>query len=171
MASWSVPTIFATGDVLDVASANTWSNDLTFLYQTPYINAYAASVAVSANTYTQLPMTGTQFSAYGASVDTSTGNIALPLAGLYWVFGQYQITFASSQYQFWAEIYQNGDMVLQGTVETWFGGPPSVNVGGIILASTADTIGLWAWQNSPSTGDTVGGNNGTNLSAFFIGST
>lgn len=171
MASWTVPTIFATGDVLDIASANTWSNDLTFLYQAPYINAYAASVAVPTGTLTQLPMTGTQFSAYGASVDTSTGNIAMPLAGLYWVFGQYGITIGSDD-QFWAEIYQNGGMVIRGTIKNpYFTGPNYANVGGIILASAADTIGLWVWQTSGNTQDTVGGNNGTNLSAFFIGST
>lgn len=171
MASWTVPVIHATGDVLAVTDWNGLANDATFLYQAPYVNAYAsASVSVANSTDTQVPLGAVSFSAYGASVNTSTGNIAPPLTGIYFVAGVATIA-ATAASNTLGEIFVSGTKVAEGG--SFFNpgaGNTRASVTNITIASAGDAIGLWAAQFSGSTASTVTGSLSSYLSAFFVGS-
>jgi hypothetical protein len=171
MASWTVPVTHATGDVLAVSDWNGVANDLTFLYEAPYINAYAsASVSVAPNTIVNVSLDSTVMSAYGASVDTSTGNVAMPLAGLYWVNGVVQLAMTASGTAR-TEINQNGTEALNGT-SPYNGGTENIwsAASGILVANAGDVLGSTIQQNSSATLTGFGGNHNANLSAFFVGS-
>lgn len=166
MASWTAPTIFATGDLLDVSSANAWSNDLTFLYEAPYISCYSTAVtSVSTATWTQVALGATNFLGYGFSL--TSNNAVVPLAGIYWAAGRVA-TVAGSNNQANA-IYQNGTAKAQGVTNAApFGN--NAPVSGLLSCSASDTVGLYVYQDSGSTVDTLDSAVNTGLDMYFVGS-
>lgn len=170
MASWTEPVTHATGDVLAVTDWNGLANDITFLYEAPYTNAYmSAAASVATATATQLPLGTVAFSAYGFALDTSTGNLTMPLTGLYAVQALATLTTTAAG-PVSAQVYHNGSMALSGG---WAYGPAGntpASASGILLVTNNDNIGLWCTQATGSTINAVTGAQATWLSAYFVGS-
>lgn len=163
MAAWDAPAIFATGDTLSVSSANTWSNDLTFLYEAPYAYAYlSASVAASVNTPTQVPLDAMAFSGYGLTVGASV--VSVPLTGVYQVNFGAQIPSASGTVACY--LYQNGALATRGGSAI---NPYGQIIGrSIVTANASDTLGLWYFTDAAA--HIAPGAPYTYLSASFVGS-
>jgi hypothetical protein len=171
MASWTVPVIHATGDVLAVSDWNGVANDLTFLYEAPYANYYnSVATAMAANTNTQVTLGGTTSSNYGFSVSSS--NAITPLAGLYAVFFSLTYTPYSSADYALGYAYHNGSFVCQSNPQFLNATYPTTCVGSsIIVCAAGDTLGLWGIQESSVSIETEATSYNTFLSAYFVGST
>jgi len=167
MASWTTPTTFATGDILDVGSVNAIANDLTFLYEAPYVYAYAsASVGIASGTATPAPLSATVFSGYGASVNSS--NVVVPLTGIYQVSFCAYVFAVSDSYSMNGMAYHQGSLAFNGSTNAT--GITFSTGSGLISASASDSIGLWANQTTGSSQTIESGAQTTFLSAYFVGS-
>jgi len=169
MASWSPPTIHATGDDFSITDNNTLANNETFLYQRPVCN-YFNSVATSLpdSTITSVTLGGTTYTAYGFSVTGGT-TIVFPLAGNYWVTGQVFINISSGYCQM--GLYQNGSQVMESTVAGPSAAVVTCNVSGALNFPTASgTLSMLVTQTSGSTVPTANSAVLTYVSAAYIGS-
>ena len=166
MASWTTPTIFATGNILDVPSANTWSNNLTFLYQRPYATANN-TVGVSIGGATT-PITLDTFAYNGYGFSISSNNLILPLTGSYIVSGQVQCAQASGTLI--SYIYHNGSGVVEGSATVDTRGVSTAPVPAqVITATNGDTLGL-VGECIGAGGTTITSSAATFLSVAFLGS-
>lgn len=162
MASWTTPVTHVTGDVLAVTDWNGLANDATFLYQAPYIQAYAtATTSVATGTTTTIALGGA-VTAYGFTL--SSNNAVTPLTGTYWAAGE--VSFGSSTYA--ADV--STALTQNGTALTGFGVYASPTSSALVLASASDTVGLTAFQDSGNTLTVGSGENSTYLHMAFVGS-
>lgn len=171
MASWTSPTIFATGDILDVASANAWSYNETFLYQAPYAGYYNTSTtSLTSGTLTQITLSGTSFSNYGFSL--SSNNAVVPLTGIYSCnFAGQILSGAGSGGDFMQTIgFANGTDTINGSYIPSYTTSPASTASGLVSVSAGSTLSLRIIQTSGSTLTTLTGAAQTYLHAFFVGS-
>jgi len=169
MASWTSPTVHATGDTLSVSDWNNLANDAIFLYQAPY-GFYYNSVATSLpnNTVTQVTLGGIEASNYGFAI--SSNNAVVPLAGVYAV--SFSSQPASSSGVVLTEMWHNGSNAAAGSSSPAQGATSGgLSAGSTVLKCAAsDTLGLYGFQNSGSTVSTTNNSAATYLRAFFVGS-
>ena len=170
MASWTTPTIFATGDILDVASANVWSNNETFLYQAPYIYAYdSGGTSCGSGGGTQVNLGATYASGYGFSISDNT--VVAPIAGVYAV--SFTVTFSSGAGTPGGVGYISagvaGPVNLMGSQVASYTAFPGSSGSGIIPCSAGDSFYVVANNQSGSTLTTLTGSQ-TYITAVFIGS-
>lgn len=170
MASWTAPTIFATGDLLDVNSANAWSNDLTFLYEAPYgvyYNSTSTSCANGAQTALSLTL-----SAQGYGFSLSSNAVSVPLTGMYLCTFNITVSGGVGSGSDWAGslVQLNGTTTIQGAQDVAQAVFPAYPGGGILTASAADTLTLICNNQSSATLNTVAGAANSFLNAVFLGS-
>ena len=166
MASWSTPTIHVTGDIFSVSDNNILANNETFLYQRPYatlFNSSATSIPDSADTQVTL---GGGTSAYGFTV--SGNNAILPLDGSYQITCSVAMGIATGPLK--SSAWIEGTPALQGsTVDLSLPYQPQSVGGGIVVASAGDTVGLYAYQNSGGSQNTLDGFQYTYLHIAYLG--
>lgn len=168
MASWATPTVFATGDILDVISANTWSSDVAFLYEKPYAYAYLSAQTDVTYTVEQVPLDALAHAAHDFTLSASV--VTVPLAGVYQVnFGvQLNTSNLALTSYLWCALYQNGSLMTQGG-STQSSGAQVVG-SSLVSANAGDTLGLWFYPNTTATVTMAPGAPHTFLSAAFVGS-
>lgn len=137
---------FPTWSVGQVSLASDWNTyvaaNMTYLYEKPYIRAYALSNAtnMSESTTTQITLDTVQSSGYGFTL--SSNNLITPQSGTYIVMGQIGLQTYSATYPLDVNIYHNG---VQITGDNTFG----TNFSACLLTCAAnDTIGLYGFQTS-----------------------
>jgi hypothetical protein len=141
--------------------------DLNVLYQSPYISAYnTVAVTVSPGVWTQITLGATEYSGYSFSVVSD--NLVVPLAGIYWVGGLVMWNIVTGVA---TGIYQNGSIKKESA--TWISsvsGPHGgAFAGSVMNCAASDTIGLYGYQGSGSSGPNDTGAASTYISAFFVG--
>lgn len=169
MASWTTPTTFATGNVLDVASANAWSNDLIFLYECPYaIYCNAAGATLTNAAATQVPLDTTVASGYGFSI--ASGDAIVPITGVYQVSFAINTLLNANTTEYIAGVYLNGTPALQGGTISTPGGYTTAGGAGMVSCAAGSSLQLVGLQNSGSNATTTPGAVQTYLHAHFVGS-
>lgn len=164
MASFTTPTIHATGDVLSVSDFNAVANNTTFLFQAPAANVFN-SVATPLGTGTVTPVTlgGTTLLNYGFSV--ASNNLVIPIAGVYWLSGQVAAAVGTGVLASVISL-QGANVAQANTLNNAATSIPFV--GTVQSCSAANTVGLEGFS-STSVSSSPGANL-TFLAAFFIGS-
>lgn len=169
MASWTNPTILTTGAPLPSTAYNDVANNTTFLYQKPYASYSTSSgIPCASGANVQVVLSINNFSGYGMSL--STGDIIVPLAGIYQI--NYRIGyFGASVGGGYSQVYLNGGAILYGSWATFDGATIlQSNGAGLLPCAVGDALQLVAFQNSGSTVNTATTSAQTALEVFFVGS-
>lgn len=167
MASFTTPTLHATGDLLTVADWSAVANNTTFLFQAPAANVFnSVSTSIGNGTPTQVTLDGTVFLKYGFSV--SSNNLVVPIAGIYAYTGQVFLASAAVHAIF-SQVEHNGTVISQSSVplNADTDGAPTA---GIVACNASDTLGLWCTQTSGGALSTNATSGNTYLTAWFVGS-
>jgi hypothetical protein len=155
-----------------VSDWNTIANNETFLAEVPYGMYYdSAGTSCPSPATTHVNLGGTTASGYSFSV--SSNNAVVPIAGIYAVLFDVQMTSgAGSGADFiMAQAYHNGSAALTGSLVPSYTTAPGSGGGGMVKCAASDTLGLYLANTSGSTLSTSTTAANTYLHAFYVGLT
>lgn len=176
MASWNVPTIHATGDILSVTDWNNVANNTTFLYQAPYfIGQTTAGTALGNSTNTVIPLSIVN-SGYGMAYNTFYGYLTPPLVGTYFMSAGLTVAAnaAGSPNNFRAEIWQNSGVYATGSTGAFQNSGTSAvasQVSTLVYnASTSNNYQLQAFNRASNSASLTTTGVQNYMTAHFVGS-
>jgi len=141
MASWNVPTIHATGDILSVTDWNNVANNEIFLYQAPYGSFYNNTGAAINGATTLVPLASTSYSAYGVS--TNGTSVTVGAAGMYWMTTTATKSGASGSGNNFmrANIFQSGVVLAAGSSAPTFTDYNAASTATALISASASASG------------------------------